>query len=110
MWKYERSAPKFWPVSLNAGIFFLVQMVDSVFAKTTDPMSAFDFKRYHMRSINAASGEERAAINQELKDLYATLSEKEKEAFNAQLQRFLSTEVGRLKSDYESINGLGGEN
>ncbi len=73
-------------------------------------MSDFDFKRYHMRSINASSSEERAAINQELKDLYATLSEEEKNAFNAQLQRFLSTEAGRLKSDYESISGMGGEN
>lgn len=73
-------------------------------------MAEFDFKRYHMRSINAASGEERAAINQELKDLYASLSEEDKQDFNAQLQKFLATEVGRLKSDYEAINGMGGAN
>lgn len=73
-------------------------------------MPEFDFKRYHMRSSNAASGEERAAINQELKDLYASLSEEDKEDFNVQLQKFLATEVGRLKSDYEAINGMGGEN
>ncbi len=73
-------------------------------------MPTFDFKRYHIRSINAASSEARAAINQELKDLYASLPEEEKEDFNAQLQRFLATEVGRLKSDYEAINGMGGAN
>lgn len=78
--------------------------------KLKTDMPTFDFKRYHMRSINAASGEERTAINQELKDLYATLSEMEQDEFNAQLQLFLATEVGRLKSDYESINGLGGAN
>ncbi|WP_152760263.1 hypothetical protein [Salmonirosea aquatica] len=73
-------------------------------------MAEFDFKRYHMRSINAASSEERAAINQELKDLYASLSEEDKVDFNAQLQKFLATEVGRLKSDYEAIRGLDSPN
>jgi len=73
-------------------------------------MPEFDFKRFHIRSINAASGDERAAINQELKDLYASLSEADKEAFNAQLQKFLATEVGRLKSDYEAINGMDSPN
>jgi len=68
-------------------------------------MEKYDFKRFHIRSINAASDEERAAINQELKDLYNRLSEEEKKAFNEQLQQFLAKEMGRIKSDYESIKG-----
>jgi uncharacterized protein (UPF0335 family) len=73
-------------------------------------MPEIDFKKYHLRSINAHSDEERAAINQELKDLYASLSEADQTAFNEQLQAFLSKEVGRLKSDYESVRGLNNEN
>ena len=65
-------------------------------------MTPFDFKSYHHRSIHA-SAEERAAINQELKDLYASLSEEDKKAFNEQLQTFLVREMGRLKTDYEAI-------
>lgn len=70
----------------------------------------YDFKKYHYRSINAATAEERAAINQELRDLYASLPEDEKAEFNAQLQRFLAQEMGRLKSDYESIKDNLGNN
>ncbi|MBC3784911.1 hypothetical protein [Spirosoma utsteinense] len=73
-------------------------------------MLTFDFRRYHIRSINAASDAERAAINQELKDLYASLSDAEKDVFNQQLQLFLSKEVGRIKSDYESVKGGLGDN
>jgi hypothetical protein len=73
-------------------------------------MPTFDFRRFHIRSINAASDAERAAINQELKDLYASLSDAEKDEFNLQLQAFLSKEVGRIKSDYESVKGGLGEN
>ncbi len=72
-------------------------------------MPAFDFKRYHIRSMNA-SDEERAEINLELKNLYDSLSDEDKIIFNAQLQKFLSTEVGRIKSDYESVHGLNGPN
>ena len=68
-------------------------------------MEKYDFKRFHIRSINAASDEERAAINQELKDLYNSLPEEEKKGFNEQLQQFLTKEMGRIKSDYESIKG-----
>ncbi len=73
-------------------------------------MTRFDraadrFKAYHQRSIHAATTEERAAINQELKDLYASLSEDDKKAFNEQLQTFLVREMGRLKTDYEVIKG-----
>ena len=73
-------------------------------------MKEFDFKKFHVRSINARSQEERSSINQELKDLYASLTEEEKEQFNLQLQKFLATEVGRLKSDYESIQGTNTQN
>ncbi|WP_201747704.1 hypothetical protein [Dyadobacter flavalbus] len=69
-------------------------------------MPNFDFKRFHIRSMNAGSDQERAAINQELKDLYASLSEDDKKIFNEQLQTFLTKEVSRIKSDYESVQGL----
>ncbi len=69
----------------------------------------YDFRKYHYRSINAADDAERAAINQELKDLYASLPDEEKDEFNRQLQIFLAKEMGRIKSDYESVKGgLGG--
>lgn len=70
----------------------------------------FDFKRYHIRSMNAASAEERAQINQELKDLYASLNPEDQAQFNKELQVFLAREVGRIKSDYESVNGLNSPN
>ncbi|MBC7407869.1 MAG: hypothetical protein H7339_05730 [Arcicella sp.] len=69
----------------------------------------FNFKKYHTRSINAHSAEERAIINQELKDYYASLTKEEQFGFNIQLQTFLAREVGRLKSDYEAIKGGMGE-
>ncbi|KAA0993995.1 hypothetical protein FXO21_09395 [Dyadobacter sp. UC 10] len=56
--------------------------------------------------MNAASAEERAGINQELKDLYESLSESDKKVFNDELQYFLTKEVGRIKSDYESVAGM----
>jgi hypothetical protein len=70
-------------------------------------MHQYNFKSYHTRSINAASAAERAAINEELKTLYASLAtEEERENFNRQLQTFLTREVGRLKSDYEASKGV----
>lgn len=69
-------------------------------------MATFDFKRFHIRSMNAGSDEERMQINQELKDLYASLPEEEKKHFNEQLQQFLTTEVSKIKSNYESVHGL----
>lgn len=68
-------------------------------------MPTFDFKRYHLRSIHANDAEERATINQELKDLYETLSAEDKVIFNEELQHFLIHEMGRLKTDYEAIKG-----
>lgn len=73
-------------------------------------MMQYDFRRYHIRSINAANDAERVAINQELNDLYASLPDDEKEEFNRQLQAFLAKEMGRIKSDYESVKGGLGEN
>ncbi len=67
-------------------------------------MPDYKFRTYHIRSINAASDAERAAINQELKALYASLPDAEKDEFNRQLQTFLANEMGRIKSDYESVN------
>lgn len=72
-------------------------------------MPEFDFKRFHIRSMNASDAE-RAEINLELKNLYESLSEDDKKDFNTQLQKFLSNEVGRIKSDYESVHGLNGLN
>ena len=73
-------------------------------------MTEYDLRSYHYRSINAASDAERAAINQELKALYESLPDAEKENFNRQLQSFLAKEMGRLKSNYESVKGNLGDN
>lgn len=63
----------------------------------------FDFKSYHLRGIHAETEEEKRQINQELKNLYDYLIPEEKQRFNLELQIFLTTEVGRLGSDYEAI-------
>ena len=73
-------------------------------------MNQYDFRSYHYRSINAATDAERTAINQELKDLYASLPDEEKAEFNRQLQTFLTKEMGKLKSNYESVKGSLGDN
>lgn len=70
----------------------------------------YDFRKYHYRSINAANDTERAAINKELKDLYESLPNDEKADFNNQLQTFLAKEMGRIKSNYESVKGNLGDN
>ena len=62
-----------------------------------------DFKAYHLRGIHASTAEEKQAINQELKDLYDSLTVEDKRIFNLELQKFLATEMGRLGSDYEAI-------
>ncbi len=73
-------------------------------------MAQYDFRKYHYRSINAATDAERAAINQELKDLYGSLSDADKDEFNRQLQSFLAKEMSRLKSGYEAVKGNLGDN
>jgi hypothetical protein len=62
-----------------------------------------DFKAYHLRGIHASTAEEKQQINQELKDLYDSLTDEEKRIFNLELQKFLATEMGRLGSDNEAI-------
>ncbi|MFN8437443.1 MAG: hypothetical protein U0V72_07355 [Cytophagales bacterium] len=61
-------------------------------------MSNFDFKSYHLRAINAQSEEEKIQINQELKDLYASLNDEQKNEFNLQLENFLIKEYANIKS------------
>lgn len=63
----------------------------------------FDFKSYHLRGIHAASETEKQSINQELKDLYDSLTVDEKRIFNLELQKFLALETSRLGSDYDAI-------
>ena len=52
----------------------------------------FDYKKYQMRHANASTNEEKLAINQELKDLYATFTKEEKIAFDKGLDEFLKKE------------------
>lgn len=63
----------------------------------------FDFKSYHLRGIHAASETEKQSINQELKDLYDSLTVEEKRIFNLELQKFLALKTSRLGSDYDAI-------
>ncbi|MBI3233417.1 MAG: hypothetical protein HYZ42_05145 [Bacteroidetes bacterium] len=63
----------------------------------------FDFKKYHYRGMNAATAEEKAAINQELKDLYAGLSEEDQKIFNDELQHFMIHEFANLSNSFESV-------
>lgn len=62
-----------------------------------------DFKSYHLRGIHASTAEEKQQINQELKELYDSLTDEDKRLFNLELQTFLATEMGRLGTDYEAI-------
>jgi hypothetical protein len=68
-------------------------------------MEQFDYKSYQMRAANASSLAEKAAINQELKDLYASLSPADKKKFDDGLDAFLKAESSRLKADYEAARG-----
>lgn len=70
----------------------------------------FDFRKYHVRGINAAIEAEKAAINQELKDLYDALSEEDKKAFNEQLQVFLMTQYKTIGDDYQALKDRGAFN
>ncbi|MFN4085505.1 MAG: hypothetical protein ACK4LB_06140 [Spirosomataceae bacterium] len=70
-------------------------------------MESFQFKSYHIRSMNAQTEEEKNAINQELKDLYASLSENEKQRFNEELQTFLIKELGTIQSMYQAAKEEG---
>ena len=65
-------------------------------------MKDFNLKSYHVRAMNASLEAEKASINQELKDLYETLSEEDKKEFNMQLQTFLIKEMATIKSFYDA--------
>ncbi len=67
-------------------------------------MSSFDFKKYHVRAMNAATEEEKNEINQELKDLYVSLTDDQKEKFNAELSTFLVSEYASINSLYQGVN------
>lgn len=66
-------------------------------------MIEFDFKKYHVRAMNAGSELEKAKINKELKDMYERLSEEDKAIFNEQLQTFLISEMAKINSVYDGI-------
>lgn len=63
----------------------------------------FDYKKYQIQAANAASKEEKLAINQELKDLCANLSAEDKKVFNDGLDKFLKNEKARLEAQYQAI-------
>ncbi|MDF7820306.1 hypothetical protein P1X15_21980 [Runella sp. MFBS21] len=70
----------------------------------------FDFRKYHVRAINARDEAEKAAINQELKDLYDSLSETDKKVFNEELQKFLVSQYKAIGDEYESLKKGGAFN
>ncbi|WP_259015761.1 hypothetical protein [Emticicia fluvialis] len=65
-------------------------------------MKNFNLKSYHVRAMNAATEEEKASINQELKDLYDSLTDEDKKDFNEQLQTFLVKEMAAINSMYQA--------
>ncbi|PLK44590.1 MULTISPECIES: hypothetical protein [unclassified Emticicia] len=65
-------------------------------------MKNFNLKSYHVRAMNAATEEEKASINQELKDLYDSLTDADKKDFNEQLQTFLVKEMAAINSMYQA--------
>lgn len=67
-------------------------------------MKSFDFKKYHVRAMNASSEAEKAQINLELKNLYEALDDESKKKFNEELQAFLLKEYAALNSMYTGIN------
>jgi hypothetical protein len=73
-------------------------------------MQKYNFREFHIRSINAKDEQERAAINQELKDIYASLSEEERVAFNVELQAFLVNQYKTIGDDYEALKSGGAFN
>ena len=67
-------------------------------------MNKFDFKKYHVRAMNASSVDEKNSINAELKKMYDTLCEAEKKRFNEELQHFLEKELKNIDSVYNGVN------
>ncbi|MBP8156685.1 MAG: hypothetical protein KAX81_06625 [Leadbetterella sp.] len=68
-------------------------------------MGKFDFKKYHVRAMNASSEADKLAINKELKDYYNDLEEADKAIFNEELQSFLIKEMASIKSVYDGATG-----
>jgi hypothetical protein len=68
-------------------------------------MGKFDFKKYHVRAMNASSEVEKSEINKELKDYYNSLEEADKLVFNEELQSFLIKEMANIKSVYDGATG-----
>lgn len=68
-------------------------------------MGKFDFKKYHVRAMNASSEVEKLQINKELKDYYNALGESDKAIFNDELQSFLIKEMANIKSVYDGATG-----
>jgi hypothetical protein len=68
-------------------------------------MGKFDFKKYHVRAMNASSEAEKLEINKELKDYYNALDESDKAIFNEELQSFLIKEMASIKSVYDGATG-----
>jgi hypothetical protein len=68
-------------------------------------MGKFDFKKYHVRAMNAKDEAEKAEINKELKQYYATLDDADKVVFNEELQSFLIKEMASIKSVYDGATG-----
>ncbi len=52
--------------------------------------------------MNASTEAEKLEINQELKDIYDSLSGEDKKDFNEQLQTFLVKEMAAIKSVYDA--------
>ena len=69
-------------------------------------MSKFDFKKYHVRAMNAISEAEKSEINKELKEYYAGLNDADKVIFNEELQSFLIKEMASIKSVYDGASGM----
>jgi hypothetical protein len=67
----------------------------------------FDFRKYHVRAINACDEAEKAAINQELKNLYDSLSETDKKVFNEELQKFLVSQYKAIGDEYQALKSGG---
>ena len=65
-------------------------------------MKDFNLKSYHIRAMNASTEAEKKAINQELKELYESLSVEDKKDFNEQLQTFLIKEMATINSFYHA--------
>jgi hypothetical protein len=52
--------------------------------------------------MNSKSDEEKALINRELKEVYASLTPEDQKLFNEELQSFLINEMAMIKSIYDT--------